>query len=152
MKLLFKRRVFSWFGSFEIYDDAGSLIYTVKGKPSWGHRLLIYDAMQENVGEIKQKMALLPQFHMILHGEEVGVIKKEPSFLHPTFEIGDLHWTITGNFFELTFDVMCQDKHIMHVAKEALHVGDTYALTIDHDQDALLCLLVVLAIEASKHK
>ena len=28
MKLLFKQRFFSWFDSYDIYDEAGSTVYT----------------------------------------------------------------------------------------------------------------------------
>ena len=34
MKLLFKQRFFSWFDSYDIYNEAGDVVYTVKGQPS----------------------------------------------------------------------------------------------------------------------
>ena len=37
MKLLFKQRMFSWFDSYDIYDQQGNTGYTVKGPLSWGH-------------------------------------------------------------------------------------------------------------------
>ncbi len=43
MKLLFKQRLFSWFDSYDIYDEAGETVFTVKGRLSWGHCLEIYD-------------------------------------------------------------------------------------------------------------
>lgn len=148
MKLRFKQRVFSWFGSFEIYDDAGSLIYTVKGKPSWGRRLLIYDAMQQNVGEIKQKLSLLPQFQMIQGGEVIAVMKRKMTLRH-TFEIEELHWLVSGNFLAWDIDVTCQGARIMHASKEVLHIGATYVLDIAHSEDALSCLMVILTMEAT---
>ena len=45
MKLLFKQRLFSWFDSYDIYDEAGNTVYVVKGQLSWGHKLVIYDAV-----------------------------------------------------------------------------------------------------------
>ena len=44
MKLLFKQRLFSWFDSYDIYDEFGNTVYVVKGQLSWGHKLVIYDA------------------------------------------------------------------------------------------------------------
>ena len=32
MKLLFKQRFFSWFDSYDIYNEAGETVYTVEGK------------------------------------------------------------------------------------------------------------------------
>ena len=37
MKLFFKQRFFSWFDSYDIYNEAGETVYTVEGKLSWGH-------------------------------------------------------------------------------------------------------------------
>ena len=36
MRLLFKQRFFSWFDSYDIYNEAGETVYTVEGKLSWG--------------------------------------------------------------------------------------------------------------------
>ena len=43
MKLLFKQRFFSWFDSYDIYDEAGNTVYVVRGQLSWGHCLKIFD-------------------------------------------------------------------------------------------------------------
>lgn len=39
MKLYFKQRFFSWFDSYDIYYEGGSVAYTVEGKLAWGHCL-----------------------------------------------------------------------------------------------------------------
>ena len=36
MKLLFKQRAFTWFDSYDIFDEAGNTVYTVQGRLSWG--------------------------------------------------------------------------------------------------------------------
>ena len=50
MRLLFKQRLFSWFDSYDIFDEEGNTVYTVKGELSWGHRLQIYDAAGRAIG------------------------------------------------------------------------------------------------------
>ena len=50
MKLLFKQRFFSWFDSYDIYNEAGQTVYTVRGQLSWGHCLKIYDAHGREIG------------------------------------------------------------------------------------------------------
>ena len=42
--MLFKQRFFSWFDSYDIYDESGCVLYTVRGQLSWGHCLKIFDA------------------------------------------------------------------------------------------------------------
>lgn len=37
MILRFKQRFFSWFDSYDIYDENGNTVYVVKGQFSWGH-------------------------------------------------------------------------------------------------------------------
>ena len=62
MKLLFKQRLFSWFDSYDIYDEAGNTVYVVKGQLAWGHKLIIYDAYGNEVGmvlEVKRMCELL---------------------------------------------------------------------------------------------
>ena len=56
MKLLFKQRLFSWFDSYDIYNEIGDTVYTVKGELSWGHLLRIYDAGGNEIGIIKEKL------------------------------------------------------------------------------------------------
>ena len=55
MKLLFKQRFFSWFDSYDIYDEAGNTVYVVKGQLSWGHKLVIYDAGGREIGMVVQR-------------------------------------------------------------------------------------------------
>ena len=65
MKLLFKQRLFSWFDSYDIYDEAGNTVYVVKGQLSWGHKLAIYDAYENEVGMVVQKiLTFLPKFEI----------------------------------------------------------------------------------------
>ena len=50
MKLLFKQRIFSWLDSYDIYDEKGETVYTVKGQLSFGHKLFIYNKYGEHIG------------------------------------------------------------------------------------------------------
>ena len=56
MKLLFKQRFFSWFDSYDIYDESGNTMFVVKGELAWGHLLRIYDANGREIGCIKEKI------------------------------------------------------------------------------------------------
>ena len=55
MKLLFKQRFFSWFDSYDIYNEAGETVYTVEGQFSWGHCLHILDAAGNHIGTVKER-------------------------------------------------------------------------------------------------
>ena len=65
MKLLFKQRFFSWFDSYDIYDEQERTVYEVKGQLSWEHKLVIYDASGREVGTVKERVPTwLPKFEI----------------------------------------------------------------------------------------
>lgn len=151
MKLLFKQRVFSWLDSYDIYNEYDETAFTVEGRLSWGHRLVIYDRTGNEVGEIREEiLTFLPKFRMYIHGQEIGMIQKELTFLKPRFYLTCNDWEIEGSVMEWDYDVFSSKRHIMHVEKQLFHWSDTYVMDIDQDEDALICLMIVLAIDAAK--
>lgn len=61
----FQAAVFSWFDSYDIYNEAGETVYTVEGKLSWGHCLHILDAAGNHIGTVKERvLTLLPKFEL----------------------------------------------------------------------------------------
>lgn len=151
MKLLFKQRVFSWFDSYDIYDEENTVVYRVKGELSWGHKLVIYNAFEEVIAEVKEEvLTFLPKFHMRLHGDEIGMITKEFSFFKPKFILSCNDWEVHGDFWEWEYDVTSPHGLIMHATKEVFHWADTYVLDIAQPQHAIYCLMIVLAIDAAK--
>lgn len=152
MKLYFKQRFFSWFDSYDIYDETGSLIYTVKGQLAWGHCLKIFGANGEEVGTVKEKLiTFLPQFELYVGNSYVGCITKELTFFKPKFRIDCNGWEIDGNWME--WDYTIQNGSGMAVAvvtKEVFNWTDTYVIDVVNAEDALGVLMVVLAIDAEK--
>ena len=129
MKLLFKQRIFSWLDSYDIYDEKGETVYTVKGQLSFGHKLFIYNK----------------------YGEHIGKITKEFTFFKPKFILDYKDWQIEGNFWEWDYQIVDYSGNIIGlINKEIFHMSDTYSLTIEHDEDAFYVLMIVLAIDAQK--
>ena len=63
MRLLFRQRLFSWFDSYDIYDEAGNTVYTVEGKLAWGHCLHILNAAGDHIGTVREQvLTFLPKF------------------------------------------------------------------------------------------
>ena len=95
MKLLFKQRFFSWFDSYDIYDEAANVVYTVEGKLSWGHCLHILNSAGEHIGTVKERvLTFLPKFEMYVGGDYVGCIQKEFTFFTPRFDIDCNVWQV----------------------------------------------------------
>ena len=152
MKLLFKQRLFSWFDSYDIYDEAGNTVYTVKGQLSWGHCLKIYDANNNEVGTIQERIfTLLPKFEIYLGNQYVGCISKEFSFFTPRYNIDYNGWHVEGDFFECDYSILDQSgRQIAEVAKQLFNWTDTYMIDVQNPNDALCALMLVLAIDAEK--
>lgn len=152
MKLLFKQRFFSWFDSYDIYDEAGNTVYVVKGQLSWGHCLKIFDAFDNEIGTVQERIfTLLPKFEMYLGEQYVGCISKEFTFLKPKYDIDCNGWHVEGDFFEWDYEILngagiC----IAQVTKQLLNWTDTYVIDVQNPEDALCALMLVLAIDAEK--
>ena len=152
LKLLFKQRMFSWFDSYDIYDEAGSTVYVVKGQFAWGHCLKIFDACGRELGTVKEEiLTFLPEFRLYQGGVQVGRIRKEFSLFNPRYNIDFNGWHVEGNFFEWDYQVQnLQGACIARVSKELFNWTDTYTIEVQDPADALCALMLVLAIDAEK--
>lgn len=152
MRLLFKQRFFSWFDSYDIYDEAGNTVYIVKGQLSWGHCLKIFDAGGNEIGVVRERvLTFLPKFELYLSGEYWGCISKEFSFLKPKYNIDCNGWQIEGNFMEWDYRIMgARGEEVAVISKQLFHWTDTYVIDVLRPQDALCALMLALAIDAEK--
>ena len=152
MKLLFKQRFFSWFDSYDIYTEFGQTAYTVKGQLAWGHRLKIFDAFDNEIGTVQQRvLTFLPKFEMYLKDQYIGCISKEFSLFRPRFNIDCNGWHVEGDFFEWDYSIVDQSGHLIAtVSKELFNWTDTYVIDVQDPKDALCALMLVLAIDAEK--
>lgn len=151
MRLLFKQRFFSWFDSYDIYYEDGSTAYTVQGKLSWGHRLEIYDSNGENVATLNERvLTFLPRFQIYIGDEYRGEIVKELTFFKPSFSIDCNDWSVEGDFWQWDYRIMQGNFTVATIQKELFKWTDTYVIDVQNPDDALLALMVTLAIDAVK--
>ena len=136
MKLVLKQRLFSWFDSYDVCDEYGNAVFSVKGRLAWGHLLEIYDNMGNKVGVLKEKV--------------LKILKKEFTFFKPKFHIDFCGWRVDGDIFGWDYSVYSGAEQIMYVSKELLHLTDTYVIDVYDDSNALAGLLIALAIDAEK--
>ena len=152
MRMLFKQRFFSWFDSYDIYSEAGEVIFRVKGKLAWGKKLEIYDASDRHIGTLLQKIfTFLPTFELYLNNHFVGTIRKSFSFFRPNFELDFNRWFIEGDWAE--WDYYISDtcgSQIAYISKQVFNWTDTYVLDVADPANAVTVLMVALAIDAEK--
>ena len=152
MQMLFRQRIFSWFDSYDIYAEDGSVLYTVKGQLSWGHCLKIYDADGCEIGTVKERVfTFLPKFELFLGEDYIGCISKEFTLFRPVFTLDCNGWQVQGDFWEWDYQILtAQGLVAATVSKELLQWSDTYCIDVTSPCDALPALMVVLAIDAEK--
>jgi uncharacterized protein YxjI len=152
MKLLIKQRVFSWTDTYNVYDEYENPRYYVKAEfLSLGHQVHVYDCRtQQEVGAIHQKLfSFLPRFEIEWNGGILGTIEKKFSLFRPKYDIDFNGWRVEGDFLGWEYDVMSGCSSILHISKEPFHWGDTYIIDYQNQDDELMGLLLVLAIDAA---
>lgn len=152
MKLLFRQRFFSWFDSYDIYDEQGNTVFTVQGRLSWGHCLEIHDAAGNHIGTVKEEVfTFLPRFRLYLNEQFVGEIRKEFTFLKPSFKMDVNGWQIRGDFFEWDYEITDRTgRRVAALSKQLFNWTDTYVIDVENEADGVYALMVALAIDAAK--
>lgn len=151
MRLYFKQRFFSWFDSYDIYNEDGSTAFTVEGKLAWGHCLHILDAAGRHIATVKERvLTFLPKFEMYVGDTYIGCIQKEFTFFKPRFNIDCKGWEVEGSFMEWDYTIRSGGRTVATVSKELFHWTDTYIIDVSDPADALCALMLVLAIDAEK--
>ena len=152
MKLYFKQRLFSWFDSYDIYDENHQTVYTVRGQLSWGHKLNVYDASGAPLGTLRERiLTFLPKFEILFGDKCVGEIRKDFTFFKPHFTVDFEGWQVSGSFWEWDYAITdASGVTVATVSKELFRLTDTYVIDVVHEKDALSALMLVLAIDAEK--
>ena len=94
---------------------------------------------------------MLPKFEIYEEEKYVGCISKEFSFFKPRYNIDYNGWHVEGNFMEWDYDILnVSRRQVAQVSKQLFNWTDTYVIDVNHPQDALSTLMLVLAIDAEK--
>ena len=152
MKLLFKQKMFSWLDSYDVFSEAGETLYKVKGKLDWGHCFKIYDAADNELATVKQKIfTWLPKFEMYYGDSFVGCISREFTFFRPKYNIDCNGWQVEGDWLEWDYSIVNHTGQcVATVSKKIWNWTDTYEIDVVDPRDALCALMLVIAIDAEK--
>lgn len=152
MKLKFKQKAMSIMGKYEILDEKDQVVYKVQGKLSMPKRFEIMNAGGELIGELKSKFFdFLPTFRLFINGQEIGRVKKKFRMLGQAFDIDCNGWQIEGDIFGWDYNIVdVLGNPVATLNKQVFNLFDVYELYIVNPQDALMVLMVVLAIDAEK--
>ena len=152
MKLLFQQRLFSWFDSYDVYDENQNTVFTVKGVMALKHCFQVCDAGGNEVGMIREKVLTFfrPQFDLVIDGAEAGSIIKEFSFFTPKFTLEFRNWEVQGDWRQWNYQIQSPEGAVAVITKQIFNWTDTYEIDIPDPKHALEALMVVIAIDAVK--
>ena len=150
MKLYMKQKVFSFRDKFYVKDEYGDDKYYIEGEIfSFGKKLHICDLAGNELALVSQKvLSFLPKFTVEIGGRTVGEIVKKVTFLKPKYIVNGLGWEVEGDFFALNYVIRNDNRDVVSISKQWMAWGDTFELDIDDNENEILALAVVLAIDA----
>ena len=151
MKLLLKQKIWSWFDSFDIWNEKGEVVYRVKGHMACGHAFRVYDKYDREIAEIKQRMwSWTYKFDIIQNGKETGLVHKQFTW-KPRFDIhfNNKEYDVVGNWMGWDYRLTSSNKLIAEIHKEIWNWTDTYSINVD-EKDELTAVILVVAIDAIK--
>lgn len=152
MKLYIRQKVFSWRDSFEIKDETGTNKYYAQSEfLSLGHKLHVTDYSGQEVIYIQQKLlTFLPKFNVFIQGREYGYLTKDITFFKQSYSLPNVGIEVEGDFFAHEYVVRQNGRMIMQLSKEWLTWGDTYVLDIPDEDNELIGLAIMLAIDCER--
>lgn len=152
MILSFKQKMFSLADKYEIFDEDGNIAYKIQGRIRIPKRFDIYNAQGEKIAMLKAKFFdILPQFRLFIDEQEVGRVKKKFAFFTQKFKVDCNDWKIDGSVLGWDYQIVDSNNTLVAAMQKKLwHLTDQYVLNIVDPKDALLVLMIVLAIDAEK--
>lgn len=147
MKQLFMhQKAFTLRGNFSVKDEADQEVYFVEGSfMQVPKRFVITNREREEVAVITKKpMSFLPTFYVDAYGQETMTIKKDFTFLKSRYTISAAGIEVSGNWWDMEFDVLAHGEVVGAVSKKWFTWGENYVLTIyDEAIEPVLVSLVV---------
>ena len=152
---LIRERFFRLGEDSDITDDQGRPVLHVDGKVlSLRNRLVIRDPEGREVAEVHRKLAALrPTYEVTIGGEAAQVRKRLFTPFGDRFTIdvpGPDDLEIAGDLFDHEFTIRRGGQVVATVSKRWFSMRDTYAVEVAADQDDLLILASVLALDLAE--
>ena len=151
-RLFVDQKLWSLRERFTVNDEVGGPVYEVEGSLfQVPKQFTIRDlAGRERARVWKKPLSWLPRFYVEVEGVPVATIQKELTFFKPRYTIDGPGLAVAGDFWSMSFELLKDGVAIGRVDKKWMTVRDKYAVEIERDEDELVVLGVVLAIDYVK--
>jgi uncharacterized protein YxjI len=153
---LIRERFFRLGEDSDITDEQGRPVLQVDGKVlSLRKRLVVRDPEGREVAQVQRKLiAMRPTYEISIAGRHAAEVRKRlftPFGDRFTIDVpGPDDMEMTGDLLDHEFTIRRGDQTVATVSKRWFSVRDTYAVDIAADQDDLLLLASVLALDLAE--
>jgi uncharacterized protein YxjI len=155
---LIRERFFRLGEDSDITDESGQPVLHVDGKVfTLRDRLVLRDPSGREVAQVQRKLvALRPTYQISIGGEEAAEVRKRlftPFGDRFTIDVpGPDDLEMKGDLFDHEFTLRRGDRTVATVSKRWLTLRETYAVDIVPDEDHLLILASVLALDLANDR
>jgi uncharacterized protein YxjI len=153
---LIRERFFRLGEDSQITDEHGRPVLQVDGKVlSLRNRLVLRDPDGREVAEVQRKLvAMRPTYQISIAGREAAEVRKRlftPFGDRFTIDVpGPEDLEMAGDLFDHEFTIRRGDRVVATISKRWFSARDTYAVDVAPDQDDLLILASVLALDLAE--
>lgn len=156
MRYVIREKLFHLTEDSTITNESGQAMYQVQGQfLSIHHRLIIRDMNGTEAASVyKHLISLTPTFEITRNGQDFAEVRKK--FFSPfidrfTVDIPGLNdLEIEGSIFEHEYTIRSSGQEIAKITKAWLSLEATYGVEIAANQDDVLILACVLALDLSE--
>ncbi|NLY62283.1 MAG: hypothetical protein GX074_00270 [Erysipelothrix sp.] len=148
MKLYIKQKVFALTEDFTVTDESGQIVYRVSGSfMRIPKKFEIYDTSNNLVCEIEKELFRMFSHFNIRTSTHDLVVKKNFSWFNHSISIVGSNWRLEGNILNRDFRIVSGSHPILSFSKAFFSFQDSYELNIANENDAVLCLAIVIVID-----
>lgn len=150
MATYYMNQKFSFRDRFTIKDEQMKDVFYAEGDFfTLGKRIRLYTMAGEEVLFIRQKLlSILSQYEFFIGEQLVCEMKQQFAFFKQTYNIVTPHWEITGDVWDLNFDIHDNRGIIARINKKWFSFMDAYEIEVFEEEYIELVLGVIVAIDA----
>jgi uncharacterized protein YxjI len=158
MRYLIRERLVALGEDSDITDEQGRQVFHVDGKVLTLHdRLVVRDTQGREVAQVHRRLiSLRPTYEVTIAGQEAAQVRKHmfsPFGDRFTIDVpGPDDLEMRGNLFDHEFTIERGGQEVATVSKRWLSIRDTYAVDVAPDQDDLVILTSVLALDLAEER
>lgn len=148
-ELYMKQKMFSMSGKFAVKDSNEDDVYRVEGSfMQVPKTYTILDLPGHEVAVITKKIfSFLPTFFVDVAGQELVTIQKQFTFLKARYTIQAAGIEVSGNWWDMDFEVLQYGEVVGRVEKKWFEFGDSYRIQVVNEEMETLLVALVVAID-----